>query len=266
MGLIGEKLLSTYFNSRLLFRVLSALSDPDSPLRPTSLVPSDTSRRMKDYQRELLDICLRNDILKFREEGFVLKSGRLSPYFINAGLFNSGYLLSKLSGAYARAILDLPKQFDFDVLFGPAYKGIPLAVATCQALASLGSDVEYAFNRKEAKDHGEGGNIVGSTLKGKNILIIDDVITSGKAIGEAVDIIRKEGGTLTGILVAVDRQERTRDSSLSAVESLKKELNVNIQAIITLKDIIEFTKETLGAEDAQRLEAYREQYGTEKSK
>jgi orotate phosphoribosyltransferase len=217
---------------------------------------------MKEYQRNLLDICLRYEILKFRKEGFVLKSGRLSPYFLNAGLFNSGYLLSQLSGAYAHAILDPIKPFDFDILFGPAYKGIPLAVATCQALASLGCDVEYAFNRKEPKDHGEGGNIVGASLLGKKVLIIDDVITSGKAIGEAVDIIRKEGGKLTGILVAVDRQERTQDSALSAVEVLKKELNVDIQAIITLQDIIEFTKDTLGAEEAQRLEGYRKLYGT----
>lgn len=233
--------------------LFDAFEKIDSQLKPQP-------RDMKQYQRDLLDICLRYDILTFRKEGYVLKSGRLSPYFLNAGLFNTGYLLSQLSGAYSRAILDASKPFEFDVLFGPAYKGIPLAVATCQSLTALGSNVDYSFNRKEAKDHGEGGNIVGAPLKGKKVLIIDDVITSGKAIREAVEIIRREGGLLVGILVAVDRQERTQDSALSAVESLKKELNVNIQAIITLQDIIEYTKDTLGA-DAQRLEAYREQYG-----
>lgn len=218
---------------------------------------------MKDYQREFLQVSLDNSILNFREEGYVLKSGRLSPYFFNAGLFNSGTLLSELSTAYAKAILDPSNLFSFDVLFGPAYKGIPLAVATCQALANLGCNVEYSFNRKEVKDHGEGGSIVGASLKGKKIVIIDDVITSGKAIREAVEIIKREGGLLTGILVAVDRQEQTLESHTSAIESVRKELGINVQAIITLEDIIEFTKDTLGVDTVQQLEAYREQYGIE---
>src|SRR5437762_10733119 len=144
---------------------------------------------MQDYQREFLQVSLDNAILKFRNEGFILKSGRVSPYFFNAGLFNNGNLLSRLSTAYAKAILDPANSFKFDVLFGPAYKGIPLAVATCQALTMLGSNVEYSFNRKEIKDHGEGGSIVGASLKGKKVVIIDDVITSGKAIRDAVEII-----------------------------------------------------------------------------
>lgn len=216
---------------------------------------------MRPYQHNFLQVSLDNDILKFRNEGFVLKSGRLSPYFFNAGLFNTGHLLSQLSAAYAHAILDPVNGFDFDVLFGPAYKGIPLAVATVQALATLGTDKEYSFNRKEAKDHGEGGSIVGASLKGKKVVIIDDVITSGKAIREAVEIIKLEGGVLTGILVAVDRQEQTLESTTSAIESLKEELRINVQAIITLQDIIEFTQKTLGKETAQQLEAYRKQYG-----
>jgi len=216
---------------------------------------------MQDYQREFLQVSLDNAILKFRNEGFILKSGRLSPYFFNAGLFNSGNLLSRLSTAYAKAILDPANGFNFDVLFGPAYKGIPLAVATCMALTMSGLNVEYSFNRKEIKDHGEGGSIVGASLKGKKVVIIDDVITSGKAIREAVEIIKAEGGVLTGILVAVDRQEQTVESTKSAIECVREELNINVRAIITLENIIEFTKDTLGGDAVQQLEAYRARYG-----
>ena len=216
---------------------------------------------MQDYQREFLQVSLDNAILKFRNEGFILKSGRVSPYFFNAGLFNNGNLLSRLSTAYAKAILDPANSFKFDVLFGPAYKGIPLAVATCQALTMLGSNVEYSFNRKEIKDHGEGGSIVGASLKGKKVVIIDDVITSGKAIRDAVEIIKAERGILTGILVAVDRQEQTLERTKSAIESVREELNINVRAIITLENIIEFTKNTLGGDTVQQLEAYRARYG-----
>jgi orotate phosphoribosyltransferase len=218
---------------------------------------------MRDYQQRFLQVALDNSILKFREDGFILKSGRNSPYFFNAGMFNTGRLLSELSTAYAKALLDPINQFDFDILFGPAYKGIPLAVATSQALANLGCDVAYSFNRKEVKDHGEGGSIVGSALKGRKVVIIDDVITSGKAIREAVDIIEAEGGILTGILVAVDRQEQTLNSKSSAIESLRTALGINIQAIITLQNIIDFTKTTLDSETAQLMEAYRKSYGVE---
>src|SRR5271156_3625170 len=205
---------------------------------------------MREYQRQFLQVCLDNEVLKFRKDGFVLKSGRISPYFFNAGLFNNGKLILQLSNAYAKAIQDPVNSLSFDVLFGPAYKGIPLAVMTCQALAGLGTDVEYSFNRKEAKDHGEGGNIVGASLKGKKVVIIDDVITSGKAIREAIGIIEKEGGKLTGIVIAVDRQEQTLDSPLSAIESLKREVGINVVAIITLQDIIEFTRTTLSTDMA----------------
>lgn len=218
---------------------------------------------MREYQRQFLQVCLDNQILKFRKDGFVLKSGRISPYFFNAGLFNNGKLVLQLSNAYAKAIQDPGNSLSFDVLFGPAYKGIPLAVMTCQALASLGTDVEYSFNRKEAKDHGEGGNIVGASLKGKKVIIIDDVITSGKAIREAIGIIEKEGGKLTGIVIAVDRQEQTLDSPLSAIESLKREVGIHAVAIITLQDIIEFTRTTLSTDMAEALEAYRAKYGVQ---
>lgn len=218
---------------------------------------------MRDYQQRFLQVSLDNSILKFRKDGFILKSGRNSPYFFNAGMFNTGRLLSELSTAYAKALLDPINRFDFDILFGPAYKGIPLAVATSQALANLGSDVAYSFNRKEVKDHGEGGSIVGSALKGRKVVIIDDVITSGKAIREAVEIIEVEGGILTGILVAVDRQEQTLDSKSSALESLRTALGINIQAIITLQNIIDFTKTTLDSETVLLMEAYRKSYGVE---
>jgi orotate phosphoribosyltransferase len=218
---------------------------------------------MRDYQQRFLQVSLDNSILQFRKDGFTLKSGRNSPYFFNAGMFNTGRLLSELSTAYAKALLDPKNEFDFDILFGPAYKGIPLAVATSQALANLGSDVAYSFNRKEVKDHGEGGSIVGSALQGKKVVIIDDVITSGKAIREAVEIISMEGGLLTGILVAVDRQEQTLDSKSSAIESLRTALGINIHAIITLQNIIDFTKTTLDSETVKLMEDYRKSHGVE---
>ena len=218
-------------------------------------------RKMKEYQRQFLQVSLDNAILNFRKEGYVLKSGRLSPYFFNAGLFNSGHLLAQLCTAYAKAVLDPSNDFDFDLLFGPAYKGIPLAVATCSELDHLGHNVEFAFNRKEAKDHGEGGSIVGASLRDKKIVIIDDVITSGKAIREAIDIIKREGGILTGILVAVDRQERTQETGRSAIQAVQDEYGVRVQAIITMDDIIEFIKGKLGLDTVQQLEAYRAEYG-----
>jgi orotate phosphoribosyltransferase len=219
---------------------------------------------MKDYQEDFIKVCVENQILEFKDEGFVLKSGRVSPYFFNAGLFDDGKLLTNLSHAYARTLSDPENSFQFDHVFGPAYKGIPLAVATCQMLASLGMNVSYAFNRKEVKDHGEGGCIVGAPINGKNIVIIDDVITSGTAIRETVDIITKSGGNLTGILVAVDRQEKRGDSEDSAIDSLRTEFrSVNIQAIITLDDIIAFAKRNGSIPQGMisRLEAYQEKWG-----
>ena len=158
---------------------------------------------MRAYQKEFIDLALELEVLKFGE--FTLKSGRKSPYFFNAGLFSSGYAAAKLGRAYASAIAD--SGIEFDVLFGPAYKGIPLVALSAAALAEhQGIDAPYCYNRKEAKAHGEGGTIVGAPLEGR-VLIVDDVITAGTAIREAVDIIAGEGGTTTAILIALDRQE-----------------------------------------------------------
>ena len=157
---------------------------------------------MQDYQREFIDFCLREDVLRFGE--FTLKSGRTSPYFFNAGLFNSGSSLARLGEYYARALDQ--SEVEFDVLFGPAYKGIPLVTATAIAFANQhGRDLPWCFNRKEAKDHGEGGTLVGAPLAGR-VLVVDDVITAGTAIREAVEIIESAGAELAGILIAVDRQ------------------------------------------------------------
>ena len=159
---------------------------------------------MQDYQKEFLDFALNTGVLRFGE--FTLKSGRISPYFFNAGLFNTGRSLAQLGKYYAQTIVD--SGIEFDVLYGPAYKGIPLAAVTAAALAEYHNiDIPYAFNRKEAKDHGEGGTIVGHELTGK-ILIIDDVISAGTSVRESVDIIQQQGAQAGGVVIALDRQER----------------------------------------------------------
>ena len=161
---------------------------------------------MKDYQNDFIEFAIQAGVLRFGE--FTLKSGRTSTYFFNAGLFNTGEHLAKLGRCYAQAIVD--SGIDFDVLFGPAYKGIPLAAAASIALAEQhGKNIPWCFNRKEAKDHGEGGNLVGSPLVGR-ILVIDDVITAGTAIRESVDIIKSAGAELVGVVIALDRQERVQ--------------------------------------------------------
>ncbi len=206
---------------------------------------------MLDYQREFLDFALDTYVLKFGE--FTLKSGRQSPYFFNAGLFNSGRSLARLGRFYASAIVaaDTP----FDLLYGPAYKGIPLAVATSIALADQhGRDVPYAFNRKEAKDHGEGGNIVGSPLKG-GVLIIDDVITAGTSVRESVDIISDRGARPCGVVIALDRQERGRDER-SAVDEVRDGFGIPVFSIVTLADLIEHLEG--GADSRESLDALRE--------
>jgi orotate phosphoribosyltransferase len=188
---------------------------------------------MKDYQREFIDFAISAGVLRFGE--FTLKSGRSSPYFFNAGLFNTGEHLAKLGRCYAQAISD--SQIDFDVLFGPAYKGIPLAAATSIALADHHQrNVPWCFNRKEAKDHGEGGNLVGAGLNGK-VLVIDDVITAGTAIRESVDIIRQAGATLSGVVIALDRQERGRDER-SAIQEVEETLGIKVTSIVTLADLL----------------------------
>jgi orotate phosphoribosyltransferase len=214
---------------------------------------------MKDFQKDFLEFVIANNILRFGE--FTLKSGRVSPYFFNAGLFNTGSKLAFLANCYAAAIADL--ESDYDVLFGPAYKGIPLAATTALALATQhGIDKPYCFNRKEAKAHGEGGSIVGAELQGR-VLIIDDVITAGTAVREAVEIIQGAGAELVSIAVAMDRQEKGTGSS-SAIQEIEQVYGIEVAHIISLQDIIDFLQ---AADDSAlslhlpAVEKYREQYG-----
>ncbi|KAI5857202.1 phosphoribosyltransferase-like protein [Tricharina praecox] len=213
---------------------------------------------LPSHKTLLLNTSIEHRILRFGT--FTLKSGRTSPYFFQAGGFNTASLLSTLSSAYARTIAR--SGVDFDVVFGPAYKGIPLAATTATALFALDAEayggVGYAFNRKEVKDHGEGGMIVGAELKGMRVLVVDDVITAGTAIREAVGIIEKAGGTVVGIVVALDRQERlNEEEGESAIMSVRRELGVPVVPILTLGDLIE------GVEGEQReaMVAYRARYG-----
>lgn len=214
---------------------------------------------MQDYQQAFLDFVVEHEILKFGK--FTLKSGRVSPYFFNAGLFNTGSKLSFLSRCYASAIAD--SNSDFDVLFGPAYKGIPLAATTAIALANEHAiDKPYCFNRKEAKDHGEGGTIVGAALSGK-VLVIDDVITAGTAIREAVEIIQSNGASLASIAVAMDRQERGTGES-SAIQEIEQTYGINVISIITLQDIVDYLSQSNNTELQSYLgavEDYRKTYG-----
>jgi orotate phosphoribosyltransferase len=212
---------------------------------------------MKDYQHDFIDFAISAGVLRFGE--FTLKSGRTSPYFFNAGLFNTGEQLARLGRCYAQAIVD--SNTDFDVLFGPAYKGIPLAAATSIALADHHQrNIPWCFNRKEAKDHGEGGNLVGAALSGK-IMVIDDVITAGTAIRESVDIIKTAGATLCSVVIALDRQERGRDQR-SAIQEVEESLGITVTSIVTLAHLLEYLQNTPGHDDdVHKIVAYREQYG-----
>ncbi|MBS1201266.1 MAG: orotate phosphoribosyltransferase, partial [Proteobacteria bacterium] len=188
---------------------------------------------MEAYQQEFIELALAHQVLRFGE--FTLKSGRVSPYFFNAGLFNSGGAVSTLGRCYARAVVD--SKLPFDMLFGPAYKGIPLATAAAIALADWHDrSVPFAFNRKEAKKHGEGGSIVGAPLAGR-VLIVDDVISAGTAIRESIEIIRAAGATPAGVAVALDRQERGQ-GALSAVQEVQRAFSIPVINIITLDDLI----------------------------
>jgi orotate phosphoribosyltransferase len=203
-----------------------------------------------------IDLCLRLGVLRFGE--FKLKSGRLSPYFFNAGSFNTGSGLAELGRHYAEAIHK--SAWTFDVLFGPAYKGIPLVAAASIALADRhGRDAPWAFNRKEAKDHGEGGTIVGTPLRGR-VLIIDDVITAGTAIREAIDIITAAGAQPVGVVLALDRQERGT-GQLSAVQEVEQTLHLPVTSILKLADLIEYLERSGNAGQLAATRAYRGQYG-----
>lgn len=212
---------------------------------------------LQDNRKRFIQLAIANDVLRFGE--FTLKSGRTSPYFFNAGLFNSGAALAELGVCYAQVIVE--QALDFDVLFGPAYKGIPLVAAIAVALSTEhGIDKPYAFNRKEAKAHGEGGSIVGAEIHG-NVLIVDDVITAGTAIREAVDIISAEGGRTSSILIALDRQERGR-GELSAIQEVQQDFDVSVHSIITMADLIAYIEtDDNYSQYLDAMRAYRDQYG-----
>ncbi len=212
---------------------------------------------MQQNKKRFIELAIKYQVLKFGE--FTLKSGRVSPYFFNAGLFNSGYALAELGSCYAQAIID--REVDYDVLFGPAYKGIPLVTAIAYALSvNHGIDKAYAFNRKEVKTHGEGGQIVGADLQGK-VLIVDDVITAGTAIREAVEIIQAEGANTSAVLIALDRQEKGR-SELSAIQEVKRDYDIDVASIINLADLIDYLSgDDSFADHLAAMQAYRQQYG-----
>ncbi len=212
---------------------------------------------MKKHQKEFLDFSIEHKVLKFGE--FTLKSGRLSPYFFNFGLFQSGSSLAKLGDFYARTIID--SKLKFDMLFGPAYKGIPLvAVIAATLYEKYGMDYPYAYNRKEEKDHGEGGNLVGAPMKGK-VLIVDDVISAGTAIREAFQIVRENNAEIAGIAISLDRQEKGQGEK-SAVQEIEESYNIPVLHIIGLDNVIQHIKTTENdPELLKRIDAYREKYG-----
>jgi len=229
------------------------------------------SSSIPQYKQDFLEACTTSSCLKFGD--FTLKSGRKSPYFFNAGVFHKASLLRALSSAFAQTIASHTEPtLEFDILFGPAYKGIPLAVASLEKLSEVDEKrfghVSYSFNRKEAKTHGDGGSIVGAPLSGKRCLIVDDVMTAGTAVREAVSIIESQGGVLAGIVVALDRMEKApaqegededapRKSTLGEV---RERYGVPVVAVLTLDDIVEGYKAIGSKEDIQRLEEYRSKY------
>ncbi|MCC5797178.1 MAG: orotate phosphoribosyltransferase [Methylophaga sp.] len=213
---------------------------------------------MKAYQQQFIDFALTTGVLRFGQ--FTLKSGRISPYFFNSGLFNSGASLARLGRFYAQTIVD--SGIAFDVLFGPAYKGIPLASTTAVALADHHQrDVPYVFNRKEAKDHGEGGQLVGAPLNGK-VLIIDDVISAGTSVRESVEIIRAAGAEPAGVVIALDRQERGK-GQMSAIQEVEQQHGIPVISIISLNDLMSYLAEdsSLPLETLPAVKAYRAEYG-----
>jgi orotate phosphoribosyltransferase len=209
-----------------------------------------------DFSRDFIAFACERGVLRFGE--FKTKAGRLSPYFFNAGLFSDGASLGRLADFYARAIV--AAKIDFDVLFGPAYKGIPLAAATAVALAGMGRNTPFAFNRKEAKDHGEGGSLIGAPLAGR-VLIIDDVISAGTSVRESVQLIQAAGATAAGVVIALDRQERGQ-GSLSAVQEVAQTYAIPVVAVASLADLIDYLR---GHPELERVlpavSRYREQYG-----
>jgi orotate phosphoribosyltransferase len=213
--------------------------------------------QLQDYKKEFIEFAIERNVLRFGE--FTLKSGRVSPYFFNAGLFNTGGDLAKLGRYYAAALQ--AAGVEFDVLFGPAYKGIPIATTTAVALANdYDLDVPYCFNRKEAKTHGEGGNLVGSPLQGK-IMLVDDVITAGTAIRESMQLIKQHDASLAGVLIALDRQERGQ-GELSAIQEVERDFDTQVIAIVTLADVVAYlSAQESNAEAVASINKYRKNYG-----
>ena len=211
---------------------------------------------MQDYQRQFIHFAIERGVLRFGE--FILKSGRVSPYFFNAGLFNTGGDLAKLGRFYAQALQN--SGVEFDVLFGPAYKGIPIATTTAVALSNdFELDVPYCFNRKEAKTHGEGGNLVGSPLSGR-IMLVDDVITAGTAIRESMQLISQNEAILAGVLIALDRQEKGK-GELSAIQEVERDFHTQVISIVTLSDVVYYLDEMGDNISVERIEGYRARYG-----
>jgi orotate phosphoribosyltransferase len=209
-----------------------------------------------DFRQEFIEFALAQNVLRFGE--FKTKAGRLSPYFFNAGLFNDGMALDRLSQFYAKAIL--AGDAAVDMLYGPAYKGIPLVSVTALSLARAGRNLPFAFNRKEAKDHGEGGDIIGAPLCGR-VLIVDDVISAGTSVRESVDIIRAAGATPCGVIIALDRMERGT-GALSAVQEVEQDYGLQVIAVATLDDLMAFLEQRPGfADHAAAVARYREEYG-----
>ena len=212
---------------------------------------------MKAYQKEFIEFAIERGVLKFGE--FTLKSGRTSPYFFNAGLFNQGAELARLGRFYAAALQD--SGVEYDVLFGPAYKGIPIATAAAIALFDVyQKNVPYCFNRKEKKDHGEGGNLVGSPLQGK-VMLVDDVITAGTAIRESMELVHANGAQLAGVLIALDRQEKGQ-GELSAIQEVERDYHAPVISIVKLNDVIQYISDSPElASYVEQVTRYREQYG-----
>ena len=212
---------------------------------------------IEGYQEEFLEFALEQGVLKFGE--FQLKSGRTSPYFFNAGNFNSGLALSRLGKYYAQALV--ASKLDYDLLFGPAYKGIPLVAAVGVALATEHNiDVPYVFNRKEAKTHGEGGSLIGAELSGRTV-IVDDVITAGTAIREVMEIIENSPATAHGVLIAIDRQEKGK-GDLSAIQEVERDYGLSVISVVKLDDIVTFLEQKGGyGEELELISDYRAQYG-----
>jgi len=211
---------------------------------------------LQDLKKAFINFAIQQNVLRFGR--FELKSGRISPYFFNAGLFNTGAALAKLGTFYAQAIINSASEFD--LLLGPAYKGIPIATATAIALYEQhGVDIPFAFNRKEAKNHGEGGNLVGAQVAGR-VMIIDDVITAGTAIREIMDLVQQQGAVATGVMIALDRQEKGT-SEYSAIQEIELKYGVNVFSVVSFSDLLDYMRGQDNPSLLEDLLRYREQYG-----